>query len=195
MPDIAPGEGAVQEEIAQDAQPHGHHPSHGRVGVEVLDEGYQGEHVYQHARGSHEGELPEAPRRGDVPKEIGYRYSGVTSPEVQRHLNHLQLRGADQDLQEDLEPRWSELDAGDSRVPDQEETGQRVAGFSCLFKNDLGQVLAADGDRLAYRSREAGVATAWGVAARHYHVCPRRSSLIQHLAHFPWGVLEVGVHH
>ena len=74
------------------------------------------------------------------------RDPGVAGPEVEGRLDHLQLGGAHQDLQQDLEPRRPELDARDRLVLYEEEARHRVAGLARLLEEDLGEVLAPHGD-------------------------------------------------
>src|SRR3712207_7378663 len=50
-----------------------------------------------------------------------------------------QLRGADQDLEQYLETRRTELDAGDGRVSHQEEARHGIAGLPRLLEDDPGQ--------------------------------------------------------
>src|SRR5215203_2132098 len=72
VPDVAPGEGVVEQEVAQDAHAHGEHPGYDLVGVEVLGQDHQGRHVDQDSRGPDQGELPETARGGHVPEQAAY---------------------------------------------------------------------------------------------------------------------------
>src|SRR5215207_8291732 len=72
VPDVAPGEGVVEQEVAQDAHAHGEHPGYDLVGVEVLGQDHQGRYVDQDTRGPDQGELPEAASGGHVPEQAAY---------------------------------------------------------------------------------------------------------------------------
>jgi hypothetical protein len=124
VPDIAPGERVVEEEVAEDGEPDREHPGYDLVGVEVLGEHDEGNHVDQYAGGPDEGELPEAPCRRHVPEQAQYvsqvlealahgrlGYPGMASLELERRLEYLEFGCAHEYLEQHLEPRRPELDA------------------------------------------------------------------------------------
>src|SRR5215217_2775548 len=59
VPDVAPRERVVEQEVAQDGETYGEHPGDDLVRVENLCEHDEGDHVDKHTRGSNQGEFPE----------------------------------------------------------------------------------------------------------------------------------------
>ena len=122
------------------------------------------------AEGTYQNRLSMCVRYSRPCLRLALETPALRALELEGHLDHPQLRGAHEDLEQHLEPRRPELYARDRLVAHQEEARHRVAGLARLLEDDLGQVLASHRDRPPRPAREPLVAAARGVAARHHDV-------------------------
>src|ERR1700682_3165726 len=103
-------------------------------------------------RCANDGELPQSRRAGhlhdqrpDMPEKShplrgrGVAASSVAMLEGKRHVAHAHARGADQELQQDLETDRSELDALDRGSLAEEIAGQGVRGLTGFAEESLNE--------------------------------------------------------
>ena len=119
---------------------------------------------------------------------------GSAAAKTERHLPNLSIRGADQHLEQDLEPDGAELEPFDGGLAAHEVAGERVGRLARLAEEQLGEAAAEARNDPARRAVEPAGAPAGEVARGHHQVELLGSELLKHHRQHLRRVLEVAVH-